>query len=223
MAFLSKETLVRLGNSIVGDLNFASTSNRGIQVENNFGWADLIGDVSPRETGAAAPILRDFIGGIRHFAYQASDQGEASYHIPHDYVPGSNLFLHLHWSHNGTAISGDLVVDVTMTYAKGHQQASFHTVKTTQLSVTSLNITTTPQHRHRVDEIQFTTNGGSSSMLNTADLEVDGLVLISWTVNTIPTITGSPSSTNLPFFLTIDLHYQSTGIPTKNKTPNFYS
>jgi hypothetical protein len=223
MAFLSKETLVRLGNSIVGDLNFASASSRGIQVASNFGWADLTGDVAPRTSGVSAPTLKDFISGIRHFSYQASDQGEATYHIPHDYAPGTNMFLHLHWSHNGTAISGSLIVDVIMTYAKGHQQASFHTVKSTQLSVSSLNITNTPQYYHRVDEIQCSTSGGSSTMLNTTDIEVDGLVIINWNVNTIPTITGSPSLTNLPFFLTFDLHYQSTGIPTKNKAPNFYS
>jgi hypothetical protein len=112
-------------------------------------------------------------------------------------------------------------VDYAISYAKGHNQANFITEVTPQLSVSTPNIATIPQYRHRVDEIQISATSPSATQIDTDDLEPDGLITVGVTVNTIPTITGG--STNKPCFLTLDIHYQSTGIGTKQKSPNFYS
>ncbi|MCK4635847.1 MAG: hypothetical protein KAT32_03210 [Candidatus Moranbacteria bacterium] len=53
-------------------------------------------------------------------------------------------------------------------------------------------------------------------------MEPDGLLMVSLKTTTIPTITGSATS-NLPYIFTVDIHYQSTGIGTKNKVPDFYN
>ena len=208
------------------DAMLPGTSGTGVKVDSggtpSFGWRDLIGDINPKSAGAGAPTLDTITGNIRSFRYSAGDDGDIVFHVPHDYAPGTDLFIHPHWTHNGTNISGSLVIAVYATYAKGHQQASFHTQKTLTITDGSLNIGNTPALRHRIPEVQLSTAGGSASQLDTSLLEVDGLILIHYDVGTIPTITGG---TGEPFLLTFDLHYQSTAgsAATKNKSPNFYS
>lgn len=187
-----------------------------------FGWRDLIGDITPKSSGPGAPTLAAFRGGnVRGFHYSAGDDGDAVFHVPHDYVPGTDMFLHLHWSHNGTNISGSLVANFYITYAKGHQQANFSAEVNPTLTVGSLNITNTPQYHHRVDEIQISAASPTASQLDSDNIEVDGLILVHFDMTTIPTITGG---TGEPFLFTLDIHYQSTAgsMSTKNKSPSFY-
>jgi hypothetical protein len=198
-------------------------SGIGIKVDTStptFGWRDLIGDITPKTSGVGSPTLDTITGNIRGFRYSVGDDGDAIFHIPHDYVPGSDLYIHPHWTHNGTNISGSLVITIYASYAKGHQQASFSSQITTTITDAGLTIGNTPALWHRIPEIQLSTAGGSASMLNTSNIEVDGLILVHYDVGTIPTITGGSAE---PFILTFDLHYQSTGVPTKNKAPNFYA
>lgn len=184
------------------------------------GWRDLIGDITPKTTGPGAPTLDVITGNIRGFRYSVGDDGDVVYHVPHDYVPGTDLFLHPHWTHNGTNISGSFVITFYVTYAKGHQQASFHAQKTLTITDGSLDITNTPALYHRIPEAQLSTVGGSASQLDTSLIEVDGLILVHYDVTTIPTITGG---TGEPFILTLDIHYQSNSKGTLNKAPDFYS
>lgn len=227
--FQVKKNLQVLGtgvNNINGTLNLQKDTGKGIQIENAYGWRNLIGDITPRQSGTEAPTLATLVASgsnlLKAYTYQAADKGDCIFHIPHDYAPGTDIFIHSHWTHNGTNISGALQIDFIATFAKGHQQASFHTPKVCPLNVTGLNITNCPTLMHRVDEVQLSTAGGSSSMLDTSLIEVDGLILVTFVVNTIPSISGS-SYSNRPYLLTVDLHYQSTGIPTKNKSPSFYA
>lgn len=104
------------------------------------------------------------------------------------------------------------------TYAKGHNQAAFPAEKQQTISYATVNVATTPQYQHRIDEVQISQSGGSATRLDSAAFEVDGLVLLSVTLTSLPTITAG----NL-FIHCIDLHYQTTGVPTKAKAPNFYT
>ena len=185
-------------------------------------WKDLIGDVTPKTSGPGAPTLAAFRGGnVRTFFYSAGDDGDCSFHIPHDYKPGSDLYLHFHWAHNGTAISGTFAVDFYVTYAKGHNQANFGAEITVPISYATVNIATTPQYRHRIEEVQLSASSPSGSQLDSDDLEVDGIIQIHYDVATIPTITGG--TTNEPAILFVDLHYQANYFGTANKAPNFYA
>lgn len=210
----------------VGGLQLPKTSGLGIKVDSTgtptFPWFDLIGDISPKTSGAGAPTLAAFRGGnVRSFFYSAGDDGDAIFHVPHDYVPSSDMFLHLHWAHNGTAISGNLVVDFYITYAKGHNQANFAAEVNRTLTVSTPDIATVPQYRHRVDETQITAASPAASQLDSDIIEVDGLILVHFNATTIPTITGG--ATNEPAFFTLDIHYQSTGVGTKQKSPDFWT
>ena len=166
-----------------------------------------------------------FFGNIDAYAFGVGEEVQFWFHIPHDYAVGTDLFIHAHWSHNGTAISGSMQWDYYATYAKGHQQASFPAEVAGSI-VVPVTIVDTPQYFHRVDEVQLSssTSGGSpptASQLETDDIEVDGLVGINIKAGAIPAIgSGSP---NEPFLLQVDLHYQADIEGTKNKVPNFYS
>ena len=188
-----------------------------------FGWRDMIGILRPDPV--SPPTLAAFRGGmVRDYFYTAGDQMDMNFHIPHDYVPGTDVYVHLHWSHNGTAISGSLVATCTYTYAKGHNQAVFSPEKAVTVTYATVNIATTPAWIHRIDEVAMTTStpGGTATLMDNALLEPDGIVMMNMRATTIPLITGAPSL-NEPVIFFADLHYQSTSIGTKGKAPSFYA
>lgn len=216
---LAKSGLLKI---ISNNLVLPKTSGYGIQVDPanpSFGWRDLTYAIDPKATGLGTPTRTLYRGTIYGYAFTVGDLADFDgFHIPHDYLPGSDLYVHVHWSHNGTAISGSAVFEVTMTYAKGHNQANFPAEVTQTITVATPDIATVPQYRHRVDEVQASTPGGSATLHNTSNIEVDGLLIGYIKLVTLPTITGG----NL-FIHTVDIHYQSTNMATKQKAPNFYT
>lgn len=209
-------------SELVNNLSLAGTSGTGIKIDNaspTFGWRDLLGNISPKATGAGSPSRAVYNGGtIGQYKFVANDVVDFEFHIPHDYVPGSDLHIHIHWSHNGTAISGNAVFDFYHTYSKGHNQANFPAEKTVSITYNTTDITTTPRYRHRIDEVVMSNAGGSATLMDHGLIEPDGVVLITLKINTLPTITAG----NL-FVHYVDLHYQSNNLATKNKAPSFYA
>lgn len=209
----------------MGNLVVPKTAGYGIKVDTStptFGWKDLLGELRPKTSGVGSPQLSNLRGGnVRAYSFAAGDDYDGSFHMPHDWVPGTDIYLHVHWSHNGTAISGNLVLTWSLTYAKGHNQTTFPAETTNTQTIPVANITTYPRYGHFIEEIQISTAGGSGTQLNTNNLEPDGLIMFHMDATTIPTITGG--SPNQPFVLFIDLHYQATNVTTKNKAPNFYA
>ncbi len=197
-------------------------SGVGIKVNNGtpvFGWRDIIGQITPKATGAGSPTRTVYAGAnLAEYAFVANDVVDMEFHIPHDYAPGTDLYFHVHWSHNGTNISGNAVFTMYWSFAKGHNQANFPAEKTQTITYATTNIATTPQYRHRVDEVQMSTSGGSAALLDSDAIEVDGLVLVQLKLTTLPTITGGSL-----FVHTCDIHYQSTNVATAGKAPNFYA
>lgn len=210
----------------VGGLQIPKTSGLGIKVDSlgtpTFPWQDLIGDITPKPSAPNAPTFAAFRGGsVKTYFYSAGDQGDCLYHIPHDYVPGSDLSIHVHWAHNGTAISGSFVIDLYVTYAKGHGQQAFSAEVNPTITISTPDIATVPQYEHRLNEIQLSASSPSASQIDSDDIEPDGIILVHFDVTTIPTITGG--TTNEPVILTLDIHYQSTGIGTKQNSPDFWT
>ena len=174
----------------------------------------------PDANGADAPTLTTHQAPIRDFMYTAGKKLDIKFHLPHGWVPNNVSYVHVHWSHNGTAISDNAVFTVASSYAKGHNQANFSAPKTQTITYATTNIATTPQYRHRIDEIQLSDATGSGNYLNAADMEVDGIVLMNLTMTTLPTITGGAAGI---FIHRVDIHYRSNNLPTKNKAPNFWT
>lgn len=225
-------TQVYSGN-FAPEIVLPKASGSGIKVDQTtptFGWKDLLGAIVPGERWRTdvprvdVPDCAAFRGGIvRAFAFSVNDKiDQIAFHLPHDYAEGTDIFIHSHWSHNGTAISGTLVWDYFVTYAKGHNQAIYSPEIHLQQTILTPDIGTIPQYQHRLDEIPLSAQGGGVSLLDTALLEVDGLILVALYPSVIPTITGSANN-NEPFLFHVDLHYQSTGLATKSKAPDFYA
>jgi hypothetical protein len=198
------------------------TSGEGIKVEAaapTFCWGDITGMAIFNTAGANAPTIAAFRGGnCRALKFTANDRMDYVFHLPHDYAPGTDIHAHVHWLHNGTAITGNAAFKLDYTYAKGHNQVDFPAEKTQTITYATTNIATTPQYRHRIDEIVISSAGGSATLLDSGAFEPDGILVMGLSLTTLPTITGGDL-----FNLTADLHYQSTGIGTKAKAPNFYT
>jgi len=232
---MSVQTLDSL--QLTTGLVFPKASGLGVKIATNsppdpsaaaFGYRDLKGLIVPHVGGGSAPTSTLYRGtgtNIRKYSFAAANViDQICLHMDHDYAPGTDMFLHLHWLHAGTAISGSFVVNWYLTYAKGYNQAIFPAEINVTQTISTPNIATIPQYSHQIHEFQCTIAGGDSTHIDTNQLEPDGELCISAVITTIPTITGAPGgSVNAPFIDYVDVHYQSTGLHTKNKNQPFYT
>jgi len=184
-------------------------------------WEDMIGIMIPDPLGANSPVLTSISGGAsRTYAYTTNDKMDIQIHATHLYLKGTDTFIHLHWLHNGTAISGNMVATLAYQYGKGHNQSVLTAEKTLTITYNTVNIATTPQYQTRIDEVQLSSDGGSATLMDTADIEPDGIFFVNLTLTTLPTITGG--GTARVFIPYVDIHAQSRGFGTKQRTPDFY-
>lgn len=221
------------------NLNLSGTSGTGIKVDTStptFGWRDLLGKLDTRSAGGGgATAIPDYVvyrGNI--YAYRfgtiAPDNHMhevfIEYHIPHDYVPGSDLYLHIHWSQivadtGGTAgVPGVAKWYFDLTYADGHGTAGGVAdpfIAPITVSVTQQASTT--KYGHMIAEVQFSNSGGTGGLLNSNTIQVDGLILVRAYRDP-----GDVADTlnQHAFVHFVDVHYQSNNLATKNKSPNFY-
>jgi hypothetical protein len=199
-------------------------SATGIKVDTatpTFPWRDLEGLLYPDAT--AGPARGTLITGVSAFAYSNGKEMDFSFHIPHDWAM-TDLYIHVHWAHNAdTTATGNVVFNFGITYAKGHNQANFSTSIAPSITYALTNIATTPRYRHRIDEIQLSAASPSGTQLDTDNIEVDGLIQGTMAVDLSGATLTTTSPANSIYVMCMDLHYQSTGIGTKAKAPNFYT
>jgi hypothetical protein len=196
-------------------------TGKGIRVggtATSFPWRDLEGPIRPKDTGVGKPTLSTYRAPIRAFSFIANDIVDLEFHWPHDWVPGTDVYIHTHWSHTGTNITGSLVLEYSWSFAKGHNQSVFPAATTLTHTVGSLSLAGYPQYQHIISETQLSAATPAAGQIDTDNLEVDGLLLMSLTPTTIPTITAGSL-----FIHYVDIHYQSSNIGTKQKSPNFYA
>jgi len=190
-----------------------------------FPWRDIEGLIyTDTANPSTAPAVGLFRTGIYSWNYQNGDYCHFSFHMPHDWAVGTDLFIHVHWAHNATGVAANtLGFNFTVSFAKGHNQEVFSAPVTPSITYPLVNIATSPQYQHNVTEVQLSAASPTATQLDTDNLEVDGLIIGTMTMS-IPanSFTGGTPDEAVYIF-TIDLHYQSTGIGTKNRTPNFYT
>jgi hypothetical protein len=193
------------------NLVLPKTTNTGIKVDvatPTFGWRDILGQIQTRGVGATDPDW-GAIGGSVLSAYKFSinDVCWISYHIPHDYVPGSDWYVHVHWLPSGTD-SNSVKWQIDWMYADGHNQQAFPVASLT--SDTMEQTVGGTQYQHYITE---------SDAQSGTSMEPDGIIYMK-----ISRITnGGTDNANDIFVLQMDVHYQSTNMATKNRAPNFYS
>lgn len=206
-----------------GHLVVPKASTAGIKVDNTaptFGFADLLGDQFSRNTGATKPTLATYNGDIRAWQFGAGKEAYLSFHIPHDYVLGTEIFCHIHWSHDSTTVTGGtLTFKVSSVYAKGHGQAAF---QSTPAVGTFTGTASTTQYMHIISETSYSSSTPTGLQLDTDLLEPDGVIEMTFKMD-VNNITSSAAVPN-PFIHYVDIHYQTTGlIGTKDKVPDFYT
>ena len=202
------------------DWHIPKTEGAGIKVDPatpTFPWQDIIGLVQLNPVVTTRPAIQAFTTNVNAYSYDSGDRLDCVYHIPHDYVPGTDLFLHLHYGHNGTAVDATTFdIDADTAYASRDTGVFTETAVTPTFSI---DMDTAVQFQHYVSEIQLSAASPSTSQIDSDDIEVDGIILVSFTVTAIPGITAGDD----PFIFTADIHYQSTGIGTKQNASPFYT
>lgn len=195
------------------NLVIGKTSGTGIKVDEEnptWGWRDMVGQVFIKATGVNDPVFSVFSGNLRAFEFSAAAMKEVyvNYHIPHDYVPGTDLYFHTHWA-NAAAIpnTGNVIWGFEYSYARGHQQQAFAAPTT----VTVTQACDATRYWHHIAE---------TTIVTIPNIEPDGLIMMR--VYRDAAAVGD-TLTDTAFLLMTDVHYQSTNIATKQKSPNFYN
>ena len=211
-------------------LVFDKASGNGIKVDTTtptFGFADLLGDQFSKNTGATKPTLVAYNGAVDAWQFSNGDEAFLSYHIPHDYVPSTDIHLHVHWSQNNTGATGGTIdFKYFAIYSKGHNQASGSTFTSTPITVTFSSIDINDggsglsQYQQHFTEVTISAASATVALFDRDDFEPDGVIELTLEMDA-NNLTGTPSD---PFIHYVDIHYQTTGIiGTKSRTPDFYT
>ena len=196
------------------------TQGYGIKVDSlgtpTFGWHDLLGSLEV--DGYNPPTRVVYIGGLKQFQFAENNTAYFSFHLPHDYAVGTDIHIHSHWSHTSSLVTGGSVTwTYELTYAKGHNQAAFDS----PIIVSGTQNASTIQYQHMIVETAISTAGGSPTQLSTSAMEPDGMIFgrVWLSANGITVSGGGVPD---PFLHEVDLHYQSTGVATKQRFPGFW-
>lgn len=221
-------------NELANNGNFVlpKVAGEGVKVDPaapTFGWRDIIGQINTKGVGASDPDWVAYRGSVYQYKFPSAHLHEAwlTFHIPHDYVPGSDLFVHVHWSQitvdtGGTAgAPGAAKWQFDITYADGHGTAGGAADPfIAPITVTVTQQASTTQYGHMIAEVQFTNSGGTGGLIDSGNISVDGLLL----VRIYRDATDAADTLNQdPFVHMCDIHYQSTNMATKQKSPDFYT
>jgi hypothetical protein len=132
-----------------------------------------------------------------------------TFHVPHDYAPGTNVYLRTHWMVDTTMTKG-VKWNFIYTYAKGWSSGTFDQTGTTVSIETAANGT---KYRHHCSEIATGILGGS--------LEPDALIYT--TVKRVANQAGNDdASTDHVFLLGASLHYEADRLATPLKETPWY-
>lgn len=224
------EPIRRVGQflSDSGHLIVGKTSGLGIKVDNDaptFPWQDLLGPIEIKTAGATDPVWTLYRGSIYAYTFDtATAEAFFTFHVPHDFLPSqTSMLIHMHWSQNvvdtggAAGVPGNVEWKFDITYADGHGTAGGAADPfIAPITVTVVQQASTTQYGHMIAEVEFANIGGTGGKLNTATIQVDGLILVR-----AYRVKGNPADTlnQAPFGHTCDIHYQSTGIGTKQNNP----
>lgn len=195
-------------------ITLGKDSGVGVKVDvvtPTFGWRDITAEVDIRGTGGSDPTFQLYTGtNMRTLQFSASAMQECfvNFHVPHDYVPGTAIYIHAHWS-NAAAIpnTGNVVWGFEYSFAKGFNQQAFPAFTT----ITATQACPATRYQHNIAE---------TAAITIAGLEVDGMIQCRAYRDAAAV---GDTCTDAVFLHTVDVHYQSTNMATKQKAPDFYT
>lgn len=165
-ADLTFDTSVLKVGGTTGGIVVPKTASTGIKVDTaspTFGFADLLGHIIPRTGGGTVPTFAAYQGSIFQYSFGTAPgvtEVFSEYHIPHDYLPASDLFIHTHWS-TILAPTGNANWMFDCTYAKGYNQAVFEGTAGSGAPITaSVTQAGVSAFKHQIAEVQFASVNG---------------------------------------------------------------
>lgn len=176
------------------------------------GWRDMICGLETR-SGPTQPVLQNFRNGIYLYGFSPDIMQEAfvTAHIDHDYLIGSELFPHMHWSTDTTNI-GTVRWGMEYTWARRSDDTGtteFAPTTTIYVEQSAQNVA----YRHYVSQ-PTVGNGIPGTGIN-----IDTVLLI----RVFRDATHENDTYPDPVYgITFDLHYQCERYSTPNKDPNFF-
>lgn len=180
-------------------------------IEDGFiGWRSIRSDIEVRSKKGSLNAYHTEMGNTGFYAYMFPKNKEAwvKYNVGRDYKPNGNMYMHLHWTTDGTKTK-NVKWEIKYTIAKGHNQASggdfFNPIHTVYMEDAASGV----PWRHMVSE---------SSMIDITNAEPNALILVH-----IKRVSASGGDNGDDIFgLQMELHYESDRHATPNRTPNFY-
>lgn len=174
-----------------------------------WGWKDLLSPTTVYE-GAAAnkPNFEAFLGTIRAYQFAVDDESFHEFHIPHDYAPGTDVWIHAHWTYNGTAVTGG---SVTWQWDASAARGYGASVYNLPVSVTATQIAPLVPLTHMIASTRLSSPGGSGGLLDSNLIEPDMLIK-----TRLKLAANTMSDGKKPFMSFSDMHYQSNNLSTKN-------
>lgn len=193
-----------------GDVQVPKAAGHGIKVDTEkptFGWRDITGAIETRGLGATDPDWAQIGSSVMSaYKFALNDVCWITFHVPHDYLPDSDFFLHVHFLPDGTN-ANPVKWQFDWMYADGHGQQPFPVGSI--VSDTAQQTVNGTQYMHYVTETDAQSGAG---------IEPDGIIYVKMSRIT----NGATDNTDGIFVLTLDVHYQTTNVGTKNRAPNFY-
>lgn len=219
-----------LDNPLVrGNLTVPKTAGHGILVDTDIptnGWQDLLGEPHVEVAGANDPTWAAFRGTLNEYQFSQVLLNEVwfKYHTPHDHVPNSDVYLHIHWAQatvdtgGAAGAPGNVKWYADISYAKGHgTPGGAADAFGAAVTVSLVQQGSTTQYGHMLAETVCTDNG--AALIDRSRIEPDGVFKIR--VYRDPA-DAADTLNQSPFLIYADLHYQTTNVGTKQKAPNFY-
>lgn len=174
------------------------------------GWRDITSEINVRDSKSSSPVWEQLgnLTDIYAYNFSISKEGWSTFHIDHDYKPGGEIYIHIHWTTNGTD-TRSVKWQIDYTVAKGHNQSVGGTFTNPTTVFLEQNSSGTA-YRHMITEMP--------SSINVSNAEVDSIIL----VHIKRVSNGISDNTDKVYGLTVDCHYQCDRFSTPNKSPNFY-
>ncbi len=173
------------------------------------GWDDyIVSGLLIKTRGANDPTLKEFRDGIYLYAFSGTTGVNEAYiaiHILHDWKVGTDIYPHIHWAHKIGAPSGDIVWQMDYSIAKGFSQEVFPAITTLTMQQAAGT-----QYYHQIVE--------SNTSIPAASIEADSVVLVRIYRDSAH---GSDDFEDDAFLVQVDLHYESDGRRTNEKTSPF--
>lgn len=174
------------------------------------GWDDMIGSLAAGNTSNANdPTWAAFQGGVYAWRFSATALNEIwiSFHLNHEYAPGTVIYPHIHWSTAGTN-TGVVRWGVEYTVAKGYNQEAFPATTTVYMEQAASGIS----HQHMIAEVNL------ANTIPVTHLETDAIVLCRVFRDGAH---ANDTCTDPAFGLYCDLHFQKQAFATPNRNYPF--